>query len=87
MVNNDYSIDYNTIVKSFGKHVSANIGTNYCIVSSSKHSLPEFVKAIDELYSKGWVATSGFTSEDGKVFQSVFKLSFSSEQLNKVKGV
>jgi len=87
MVIKDYSVNNKTIVTKLGSYVEAYIGTSYCVLSCSKHNLSELVSAIDDLYSKGWTAMSGITSEDGKIFQSMSKLPFNSEQLNVSKGV
>ena len=49
------------------------MGHNYCIVSCSKHRLPELVDTIDKMISKRWQITSGLTSDDGLVFQTLTK--------------
>ena len=63
------------------------MGSNYCILSCSKHNLSEFVSAVDELYSKGWTTASGITSEDGKLFQSMSRLPHNIKHLTKDEGV
>ena len=87
MVIKDYSVNIKTTATKLGKHVEAYIGSSYCILSCSKLNLAEFVSVVDEMHSKGWTATSGITSEDGKVFQSMSRLPSYSNQVNKNKGV
>ena len=71
MVIKNSSFENDIRVEKYGKHVSVNMGTQYAVVSCTKHHLSDFVKVVDELSMKGWVITSGLTSEDGKVFQAI----------------
>ena len=87
MVIKDYNINNTTIVTKFGNHVEAHIGSCYCILSCSKHDLDEFVSVIDDLCSKGWTASSGITSEDGKIYQSMSKISTNAKYSTKNIGV
>ena len=51
-----------------------------------KHHLSDFVKVVDELSMKGWIITSGLTSEDGKVFQAMSKSPPDNNNVNRNKG-
>ncbi len=82
MANNVQSIEKNIIVKEYGTHVKIIMGSTYCIISCSIHKLSEFVKIVDSMCSKGWDATSGITSDDGMVFQSMSKMSINNNQSN-----
>ncbi len=75
MVKNDKSQDKLNPNNQFNQHVSINKGQNYCVVSCSKHRMPDFIDVIDEMTIKGWEITSGITSDDGLVFQTLIKLS------------
>tara|TARA_S200000501_G_scaffold103482_1_gene96919 strand:- start:242 stop:505 length:264 start_codon:yes stop_codon:yes gene_type:complete len=87
MVLKDYSINNSIIATKFGNHVEGYIGSSYCILSCSKHDLSEFVSVIDDLCSKGWTASTGITSEDGKIYQSLSKISTNGKYLTKDIGV
>ena len=87
MVNKNSSIGSDIEVKKYGKYVSVNIGTCYAVVSCTKYQLPDFVKVVDDLSLKGWVITSGLTSEDGTVFQSLSKSPSTNNNVNRNKGV
>tara|TARA_Y100000768_G_scaffold357498_1_gene312605 strand:+ start:356 stop:625 length:270 start_codon:yes stop_codon:yes gene_type:complete len=87
MVIKDSSIENNIKIEKHGKHVSVNMGTHYAVVSCTKHQLSDFVKVIDDLSLKGWVITSGLTSEDGTVFQSMSKSPPTNNNVNRSKGV
>ena len=73
MVKNDKSQDKLNPNNQFNQHVSINKGQNYCVVSCSKHRMPDFIDVIDEMTMKGWEITSGITSDDGLVFQTLIK--------------
>lgn len=73
MVKNDKSQDKLNPNNQFNQHVSINKGQNYCVVSCSKHRMPDFIDVIDEMTIKGWEITSGITSDDGLVFQTLIK--------------
>ena len=82
MANNGQSIENNIIVKKYGSHVKINMGAAYCIISCSIHKLSEFVKVVDNMCLDGWDASSGITSDDGMVFQSMTKMSINNNQSN-----
>ena len=82
MANNGQSIENNITVKKYGSHVKINMGVTYCIISCSIHKLSEFVKVVDSMCLDGWDATSGITSDDGMVFQSMTKMSINNNQSN-----
>ena len=69
MVIKNSSFENDIKIEKYGKHVSVNMGTQYAVVSCTKHHLSDFVKVVDELSMKGWVITSGLTSEDGRSFK------------------
>ena len=69
-------------VKNYGEHVKINMGSTYCIISCSIHKLSEFVRVVDGMCSEGWFATSGITSDDGMVFQSMSKMPLNNNQSN-----
>ena len=87
MVIKNSSIENDIRVEKYGKHVSVSMGTHYAVVSCTKHQLSDFVKVIDDLSLKGWVITSGLTSEDGTVFQSLSKSPSTNNNVNRNKGV
>ena len=58
---------------NYSQHVSINKGQNYCIVSCSKHRLPDLIDTLDEMIIKGWEILPGLTSDDGLVFQALKK--------------
>jgi len=58
---------------NYSQHVSINKGQNYCVVSCSKHRLPDLIDTLDELIIKGWEVLPGLTSDDGLVFQALKK--------------
>ena len=58
---------------NYSQHVSINKGQNYCIVSCSKHRLPDLIDTIDEMIMKEWEVLPGLTSDDGLVFQALKK--------------
>ena len=66
---NKTKLEYN-----FSQHVSINKGQNYCVVSCSKHRLPDLIDTIDEMILKGWEILPGLTSDDGLVFQALKKI-------------
>ena len=82
MANNGQSIESNITVIKYGSHVKTNMGVTYCIISCSIHKLSEFVKVVDNMCLDGWDATSGITSDDGMVFQSMTKMSINNNQSN-----
>ena len=69
------------------QHVKVDMGSTYCIISCSKHRLPDLVKVIDDFVEKGWSITSGLTSDDGLVFQALAKISNNEKLSNSEKGV
>ncbi len=69
------------------QHVKVDMGSTYCIISCSKHRLPDLVKVIDDFVEKGWLITSGLTSDDGLVFQALTKTSNNEKLSNSEKGV
>ena len=69
------------------QHVEVDMGSTYCIISCSKHRLPDLVAVIDEIVEKGWSITSGLTSDDGLVFQALTKISNHEKFSNSKKGV
>ncbi len=69
------------------QHVKVDLGSTYCIISCSKHRLPDLVTAVDEFVEKGWSITSGLTSDDGLVFQALTKTSNDQKLSNNKKGV
>ena len=69
------------------QHVKVDMGSTYCIISCSKHRLPDLVKVIDDFVEKGWLITSGLTSDDGLVFQALTKISNSEKLSTSEKGV
>ena len=69
------------------QHVKVDMGSTYCIISCSKHRLPDLVTAVDEFVEKGWSITSGLTSDDGLVFQALTKTSNDQKLSNNRKGV
>ena len=82
MAINDYSIENNITAKGYGNHVKVNMGSTYCIISCSIHNLSEFVRVVDDMCLKDWAITSGITSDDGMVFQSMSFLSIKNNQSN-----
>ena len=87
MVIKNSSFEHSIKTEKYGKHVSVNMGTQYAVVSCTKHHLSDFVKVVDELSMKGWVTTSGLTSEDGKVFQAMSKSPSDYNNVYRNKGV
>ena len=87
MVIKNSSFEHDIKIEKYGQHVSVNLGTQYAVVSCTKHHLSDFVKVVDELSLKGWVTTSGLTSEDGKVFQAMSKSPADYNNVNRNKGV
>ena len=69
------------------QHVKVDMGSTYCIISCSKHRLPDLVTAIDDFVEKGWSITSGLTSDDGLVFQALTKISNNEKLSTSEKGV
>ena len=69
------------------QHVKVDMGSTYCIISCSKHRLPDLVKVVDDFVEKGWLITSGLTSDDGLVFQALTKISNNEKLSNSEKGV
>ena len=69
------NINQNTIKPkhNYSQHVSVNKGQRYCIVSCSKHRLPDLIDTLDEMIMKGWEILPGLTSDDGLVFQALKK--------------
>ena len=86
MENNVNSTNNGNTVE-LSQHVKVDMGSTYCIISCSKHRLPDLVTAIDEFVEKGWSITSGLTSDDGLVFQALTKISNDQKLSNNKKGV
>ena len=70
-------------VYNYSQHVSINKGQNYCIVSCSKHRLPDLIDTLDEMIIKGWEILPGLTSDDGLVFQALKK--FTNSETRSIK--
>jgi len=70
-----------------GEHVEIEQGVRYAILSCSKHHLSSLVTEVDNMLLSGWSISSGITSEDGKLFQSLFKAPLNNIQSNSNKGV
>ena len=70
-----------------GEHVQIEQGVRYAILSCSKHHLSSLVVAADKMLLSGWSISSGITSEDGKLFQSLYKSPSDNIKLNSKKGV
>ena len=87
MVIKNSSFEHDIKIEKYGKHVSVNMGMQYAVVSCTKHHLSDFVKVVDELSMKGWVTTSGLTSEDGEIFQAMSKSPTNYNNVNRNKGV
>ena len=84
---NDIKASQNSDYVKLSQHVKVDIGSSYCIISCSKHRLPDLVNAIDDFVEKGWSITSGLTSDDGLVFQALTKTSNDQKLSNNKKGV
>ena len=70
-----------------GEHVQIEQGVRYAILSCSKHHLASLVTAADKMLLSGWSISSGITSEDGKLFQALYKSSSDNIKLKSKKGV
>ena len=70
-----------------GEHVQIEQGVRYAILSCSKHHLSSLVAAADNMLLSGWSISSGITSEDGKLFQSLYKSPSDNIKLKSKKGV
>ena len=86
MVNNN-GIEKDVKMVRHGEHVIIEQGIRYAILSCSKHYLSSLVTEVDNMLSSGWSISSGITSEDGKLFQSLFKAPLNNIQSNSNKGV
>ena len=75
MENNNRSKSKDTPHLSLSQYVKLDMSQNYCIVSCSKHRLPDLVNVVDSMVNEGWMITSGLTSDDGLMFQSMSKFS------------
>ena len=84
---NDIKVSQNSDYVKLSQHVKVDMGSTYCIISCSKHRLPDLVNAIDNFVEKGWSITSGLTSDDGLVFQALTKISNDKKLSNNKKGV
>ncbi len=84
---NDIKVSQNSDYVKLSQHVKVDMGSTYCIISCSKHRLPDLVNAIDNFVEKGWSITSGLTSDDGLVFQALTKISNDKKLSNDKKGV
>ena len=47
MVIKNSSFENDIKIEKYGKHVSVNMGTQYAVVSCTKHHLSDFVKVVD----------------------------------------
>ena len=83
----DIKVSQNSDYVKLSQHVKVDMGSTYCIISCSKHRLPDLVNAIDNFVEKGWSITSGLTSDDGLVFQALTKISNDKKLSNNKKGV
>ena len=70
-----------------GEYVEIDQGIRYAILSCSKHHLSSLVTAADKMLLSGWSISSGITSEDGKLFQALYKSPSDNIQPNSNKGV
>ena len=84
---NNIKVSQNSDYVKLSQHVKVDMGSTYCIISCSKHRLPDLVNAIDNFVEKGWSITSGLTSDDGLVFQALTKISNDKKLSNNKKGV
>ena len=84
---NNIKVSQNSDYVKLSQHVKVDMGSTYCIISCSKHRLPDLVNAIDNFVEKGWSITSGLTSDDGLVFQALTKISNDKKLSNDKKGV
>ena len=84
---NNIKVSQNSDYVKLSQHVKVDMGSTYCIISCSKHRLPDLVNAIDNFVEKGWSITSGLTSDDGLVFQALTKISNDKKLSNSKKGV
>ena len=73
MSKNNINQNITNPIHNYSQHVSINKGQNYCIVSCSKHRLPDLIDTLDEMIIKGWEVLPGLTSDDGLVFQALKK--------------
>ena len=84
---NNIKVSKNSDYVKLSQHVKVDMGSTYCIISCSKHRLPDLVNAIDDFVEKGWSITSGLTSDDGLVFQALTKISNNEKLSTSEKGV
>ena len=85
VINNGIQKDVKLI--RHGEHVQIEQGIRYSILSCSKHHLSSLVTAVDKMLLAGWNISSGITSEDGKLFQALYKSPSDNNQINSKKGV
>ena len=85
VINNGIQKDVKSI--RHGKHVQIQQGFRYSILSCSKHHLWGLITAVDKMLLAGWNISSGITSEDGKLFQALYKSPSDNTQINSKKGV
>ena len=83
----DNSIKKDVKMIRHGEHVQIEQGVRYAILSCSKHHLSSLVAATDKMLLSGWSISSGITSEDGKLFQALYKSPSDNIKLNSKKGV
>lgn len=83
----DNSIKKDVKMIRHGEHVQIEQGVRYAILSCSKHHLSSLVAAADNMLLSGWSISSGITSEDGKLFQALYKSPSDNIKLNSKKGV
>ena len=75
MENDKRSKSIDIPLRSLSQYAKLDMGQNYCIVSCSKHRLPDLVNVVDSMVNEGWMIASGLTSDDGLIFQSISKFS------------
>ena len=85
VINN--GIEKDAKINRLGEHVDIEQGIRYTILSCSKHHLSSLVIAVDKMMLAGWSISSGITSEDGKLFQALYKPPLENNQFNINKGV
>ena len=86
MVNNN-GIEKDVKMVRHGEHVIIEQGIRYAILSCSKHHLSSLVTEVDNMLLSGWSISSGITSEDGKLFQALYKSPSDNIQPNSNEGV
>ena len=75
MSNHSKNQDKSNSEDNYSQHVIITKGQNFCIISCSKHRLPDLIDTTDDMILKGWEILPGLTSDDGLVFQALKKSS------------